>query len=197
MVQHHTRTETVDDQPRETPEFTESGVGHRIGEEYVETDRFPREDDTVVKMAYELLGEHHEQLYEALPVPVHWTTDDPYADAQEMFDRIDEDEEIWVFSGGSHPAFLTWTQNVKGRAVHDFFGHYQHRVDFSIKGEFRKWQAAQDWYPVATHRILFTEIVAQRCAAEYLDEGFDNDRFCQRAVPAPDRWLDWCRAAFE
>ena len=34
-------------------------------------------------MAYEMLGEHHERLYEDLPVPVCWTAEDPYADAKD------------------------------------------------------------------------------------------------------------------
>lgn len=197
MVEQTQTDHETDIEHRNPPEFTKAAVTHRIGEEYVETDEFPREDAVVTRLAYEMLGTHHERLYDDIPVPVHWTEDNPYEDAAEMFERIDADEELWVFAGGSHPEFLNWTQNVKGRAVHDYFGHYQHRVDFSVEGEYRKWQAAREWYPVATHRILFTEIVAQRCAAAYLDGGFDNNRFCQRAVPAPRRWIKWCRAVFD
>lgn len=127
---------------------------------------------------------------------VHWTAEDPYASADEMFERVDEDEEFWVFTGGTHPPFLTWAENVMGRAAHDYFGHYTHELDFSVAGEYGVWRATLPRYPATTYRILFSEIVAQRCAAAYLDDGSADDRFGQRAFPAPDRWLRWTRQVF-
>jgi proteasome lid subunit RPN8/RPN11 len=175
---------------------SEADLEQAIGEAYVETDAFPDENTDEIRDQYQAIARRHEQLYDQIPVPVLWTYEDPYESPAELFERVARDQELWVFAGGSHPDTLTEIQNVKGRAVHDYFGHYRHRADFSVKGEFTVWQHAKQCYPPATHRLLFTEIVGQRCAGGYLDNGFDDAQFIQRAFHAPESWIDLCKKVF-
>lgn len=171
---------------------SEAELEQVIGKDYVETDVFPDEDSDEVREQYQAIARRHELLYDQIPVPVLWTYEDPYESPAELFERVAWDQELWVFAGGSHPDALTAEQNVKGRAVHDYFGHYGERADFSVEGEFTVWRHTTQCYPPETHRLLFTEIVGQRCAGGYLDDGFDDSRFTQRAFPAPESWIELC-----
>lgn len=129
---------------------SERGVELFIGKEYVEIPEFPGEDSAETAALCEEIGRRHEILYEQIPAPVLWTHEDPYSDAVELRERVEEDEELLVFAGGSKPAYMSQEQNVKGRAVHDYFGHVRFGVDFSVEGEFRKWYNAKQFYPPET-----------------------------------------------
>jgi hypothetical protein len=172
-------------------------LAQRIGKEYIELPRLHGEDTADTIDAYEELAQRHEILYEQIDVPVLWTHNDPYTDADEMMRRVEEDDEFLVFAGGSHADHMTVEQNIKGRAVHDYFGHIRFSVDFSVEGEYGKWKHAKQFYPPETRRVLFTEIVGQRCAAAYLDDAYTDPAFEQRAAPAPARWVDWGRTVFD
>lgn len=178
-----------------------SDVAQIIGESYL-TGSFSTEGHPMVEEAYRRIAKLNRILYDQIPVPVIWTHDDPYGSYEEMRHKVDTNEELLVFAGGSKPKYMSQEDNVKGRAVHDYFGHLRHDVDFSIEGEFRKWFNARKHYPACddvgapVHRLLFTEIVGQRCVAEILDGGFDNEQFTQRAVPAPKGWIRLCADAF-
>ena len=175
---------------------TSRDVEQRIGRAYVETAAFDGEDSEETAALYEKIARRHEILYEQIPVPVIWTHDDPYSSADELRRRVEADGELLVYAGGSQPTHMTLEQNVKGRAVHDYFGHVRFEADFSVEGEFQKWWNAKEFYPPETQRLLFTEIVGQRCAAGYLDDGFASPRFEQRSFPAPERWIELCKDSF-
>ena len=145
---------------------------------------------------YRELGERHAELYDEIPVPVHWTDDDPYNSYEEMRSRVFREGELWVYQGGSHPDGMTHEQNVKGRAVHDWFGHLQHDVGFSFEGEFLKWYNTKALYPKDTHQLLFTEIVCQRAAISYLEDGFADPQFEQHGFESPEAWINHCRDLF-
>lgn len=182
-----------DDSPAATP----AAVEQRIGEAYVEQDRFRGEDTEETAQAYEQIAAVHDRLYEQIPIPVIWTYDDPYSDAAELRSAIDTDEELLVYAGGSQPEYMTLEENVKGRAVHDYFGHYRFGTDFSVEGEYRNWQGLKAFYPVETRLVLFADIVGQRCAAGYLENEFASPRFAQRCFPAPEHWIDLCSDVFD
>lgn len=181
--------------------WSEDDVAHRIGLEYVEG-HFENEDSIRVQKAYYQISKRNSELYRQIPIPVLWTEDDPYSSYEELREGIRRDGELRVFSGGSHPKFVNPDQNVKGRAVHDYFGHYRHDVDFSVKGEFLKWWHTRHHFPdlyeydIPVREVLFAEIVGQRCAVGYLDDGFGDQRFEQRAIAAPRRWIELCKEAF-
>lgn len=172
---------------------TPKEVEYAIGRDYVEIPSFDGEDSPMVEEYYSRIARRHTRLYEQIPIPVIWTHDDPYGSVEEMFEHIDSKAEMLVFAGGSSPKYMKQDHNVMGRAVHDYFGHYYHQLDFSFKGEFLKWYQTKHMYPPETHRILFTEIVAQRAAAGFLEDGFESPQFRQRAFAAPERWIEMCK----
>lgn len=176
---------------------TATDVEQEIGKAYVETAEFADEDSDSIREQYEVIGHRHEILYEQIPVPVIWTHEDPYESAATLREQIDDEGELRVYTGGSQSTYMTAEQNVKGRAVHDYFGHYRFDADFSVAGEFAVWQHTKNFYLPSTHCILFSDIVGQRCAAGYLDDGFASDQFEQRAFPAPDHWIERCKRAFQ
>jgi len=134
---------------------------------------------------YSLLAEYNEQKFEDIPVDVEFVEDDPYADAQELFEAID-DGELKIYNGGSSPDGMTHMQNLKGRAVHDYFGHYQNNCNFSIEGEFTKWLNQKDDIPDEAGDLLFSEVVGQVCLVHYLEDGFNDSDYVQRSVLLDD-----------
>jgi len=166
-------------------------VPERIGREYVEAPRLPAENSARVRDAYRKIAQINEVRYEQIPVPVIWTENDPYDDFQHMKNQVEKTGVFKVFSGGTHPDCMTREENIKGRAVHDWYGHLDAECDFSFTGEFTKWRHVRDAYPPECAPVLFAEVVGQVAAAYYLDGGFSNDRFTQRACRAPARWFDW------
>lgn len=162
----------------------------RIGKEYIEADSLPYENSDRVRRAYRRIARINEHLYSQIPIEVIWQKEDPYDSYADMRETVAKEGVLRVFSGGSGTRYLSHEENVKGRAVHDFFGHLEADVDFSFCGEFRKWLHVKDRYPPDAQSVLFTEVVGQRAAAGYLDEGFASDRFEQRAAFPKAGWID-------
>lgn len=154
----------------------QSDVIDALAENYLEK---PEQD---LEQEYELLGEYNRQRFEEIPVDVYFNESDPYSCAEEMFDDIENNERLVIFSGGSHPEHLTEEENLKGRAVHDYFGHYGNRVDFSFEGEYKKWEAQRSDVPDGCESVLFAEVVGQTALVHYLEDSFEDDRFEQRSV---------------
>lgn len=154
----------------------ESELVDTVAENYLEK----QEQD--LSSEYRALGRYNETRFNDIPVPVHFTEDDPYSSAKELFEGIETDEELYIFSGGSSPEGMTDEQNLKGRAVHDYFGHYENQCDFSVEGEFTKWYNQKADVPDGTEELLFSEVVGQVCLVHYLEDGFSDERFEQRSV---------------
>jgi hypothetical protein len=109
-----------------------------------------------------------------------------------MKETVESENKLRVFNGGSDPKFMSKEQNVKGRAVHDYWGHLSADCNFSMRGELQKWHHVKDHYPKEAHSLLFTEIVGQRGAVSYYD-GFGDERFVQKAVRSPQWLIDLVR----
>lgn len=170
--------------------MSQPNVPVQIGREYVESDALEGEGTVRVRDAYAKIARINRHLYDKIPVEVVWTEDDPYDDYADMRERVRRTGTLRVFAGGTEPPFMSHEDNVKGRAVHDFFGHLEADVPFTFEGEYRKWQHVRGRYPRECAGVLFAEVVGQVAAAYYLDGGFDNPRFTQRACDAPARWLN-------
>jgi len=158
----------------------ESEIIETVAQNYLEK----QEQDLTSE--YESLGRYNEHRFEDIPVPVHFTEEDPYSDAEELFEGIENDEELYIFSGGSSPEGMTDEQNLKGRAVYDYFGHYMNECDFSIEGEFTKWFNQKEDVPDETEDLLFAEVVGQVSLVHYLDDGFEDPEYEQRSVLIDD-----------
>jgi hypothetical protein len=143
-------------------------------------------DDQEVRDAYDAIVAINERRFQEVieDVDVIFTTEDPYADYTAM--RVDIERGVMkVFAGGSHPEHMTPSENVVGRAVHDYLGHYAINRGFDLYGEVAKWKHVRHRYPDTAQRLLFTEVVGQLCAAHVVG-GFDSPDFQQKAIVAPD-----------
>lgn len=155
---------------------SEQEIIDTVAKQYLEK---PEKDLTA---EYEALGRYNEARFEDIPIPVIFTEDDPYEDAESLFKGIEEDEELYIFSEGSSPDGMTDKQNLKGRAVHDYFGHYKNRCDFSLEGEFTKWFNQKSEVPDMSEALYFSEVVGQTALVHYLEDGFEDSDFNQRSV---------------
>jgi hypothetical protein len=173
-----------------------------IGREYVESDRLPHEGSERVKVAYERIATRVMELYRQIPIPVIWSEQDPYVDYEHMAKEVIRESKLRIYSGHlSHPC-MTQADNFRYRAVHDYWGHLTHDTDFTPEGEYQKWLNMSPQFPVGgtdhtISRILFGEVVGQVAAVHYLDDGFESDRFQQRAFVAPKAWLQASRFTFD
>lgn len=171
----------------------ESDITRILGTWYVSADGH----NPTAQQAYDVIARINEVWYDMIPVPVIWTDRDPYDDYQDMKESVQEDNELRVFAGGSEPEFMSHTDNVKGRAVHDWFGHLENDCDFSMRGEWEKFNHVKHRYPKWVRSLLFTEIVGQRAAAGYLPDGFSDELFTQKPVSTPRHLRDMCRTVFK
>jgi hypothetical protein len=160
----------------------ENAVAQMLGEWY---DNLPSVgDEKRVRNAYRTIAERNEELYRDIPVPVVWQSEDPYDSYADMAKTVGREQQLRVFDGGSEPKFISHAQNVKGRAVHDWYGHLSADCNFSLTGECQKFAHVRSHYPRRTHGLLFSEVVGQRAAASYYADGFFDDRFEQKAACA-------------
>jgi hypothetical protein len=182
--------------PFDPTEVTTDELAHTIGAEYVNCS-FQSEQSELTQESYRNIARINGGKFASLmsEVDVVFTEDDPYASYQDMKEKVEETDTLKVFSGGTHPdpRFMTETENVIGRAVHDYYGHLSADVNFSFEGEFRKWQHVKDDYFPRDREVLFAEVVGQLSAAKFLDGGFADPRFEQREIRAPQRWIDWTK----
>lgn len=155
---------------------SEQDIIEQVGTQYLEK----QEQD--LSSEYGALGEYNENRFEDIPVDVEFTSEDPYKNAEEMFSDIEENGRLKIFSGGSSPEGMTEEQNLKGRAVHDYFGHYQNQCDFSLEGEFTKWYNQKEEVPEESEALYFSEVVGQTALVHYVDGGFEDPDFEQRSV---------------
>jgi hypothetical protein len=151
-------------------------------------DRQPKERSADIAQAYEQIATINGAWFELIPIEVVFQSDDPYDSYIDMKETVEREGKLRVFDGGSEPKYMSKQQNIKGRAVHDYFGHLDADCDFSMRGELSKWYHVKDRYPENCRSLLFTEIVGQRAAVSYYEGGFGDERFTQKAVRAPN-WL--------
>ncbi|WP_226041188.1 hypothetical protein [Natrinema sp. DC36] len=188
-----TNLEGNNDIAREDTHLTESDLCDVLGRWYATTN--PNHVESFVQGAYDTIARVNSVWYDRIPVPVIWTDEDPYDSFADMKESVARDNELRVFSGGSTPEHMSWEDNVKARAVHDWFGHLECDTDFSLEGEYKKFEHIKGRYPRFVRPLLFTEIVGQRAAASYYD-GFGYPRFTQKALFAPCYLRTMMRHAF-
>lgn len=170
---------------------TPRDVSEHIGKKYVELNSLPQEDTDMCEFVYNQLAETVIDLYSQIPVPVVFQENDPYDSYEDMARTVGEERQLRVYAGhaDAHPLMSEWT-TLAFRAVHDWHGHLKHDVPFTAEGEFRKWWNMRDDFQPLTNRALFAEVCGQVGQAHYLEDGFESDRFTQRAFLAPDDWID-------
>jgi hypothetical protein len=139
--------------------------GKRISDAYDAMVSNP--DDPKVKSAYAALGREVDAQFKTLPVKVEFTSTDPYKSSQEMFDDVDNNNHLKVFTGGD-PNPLLGTKdaigislNDKFRAVHDYYGHSMVRHQFGPSGEENAWIEHSKMFSPEAQRAMTTETRGQ------------------------------------
>lgn len=159
---------------------------YKIGKRYVGGDGILYENTDEVSSSYRVMKRVNNFLFDQIPIPVIFQDTDPYDDYYEMKTRVEREGLLRVYKKGDPPDNLSKEDNLKARAVHDYYGHLKYDVDFSPEGEFLKWYNSSNHYPPAVTQVLFAEVVCQTGAIHYTG-GFD---YIQRDAIPPSNWIE-------
>jgi hypothetical protein len=174
----------------------------RISEAYSNMKSDP--NDPQVKKAYSALGKEVDAQFKALPVKVEFTKDDPYKSSQEMFDDVEKNGRLKVFTGGEEHPLLGQkdenriSQNDKFRAVHDYYGHAMFHHQFGPNGEENAWVEHSKMFTRDAQKAMTTETRGQNSWFNYSKENegkAPKDRsFAEQKVGIlPEEFLPWNR----
>jgi hypothetical protein len=170
---------------------TPVGVAKKIGREYVEREQLPHEGTEYTASVYASVADRICELYDSIPVPVVFQSDDPYTDYADMAETVGQEQQLRVYDQHTDHPHFSESEQLKFRAVHDWHGHLSADVDFSPAGEFTKWAHMTRYFGPTSNRVMLAEVVGQVGAVHYLQDGFADERYEQRAFLAPTRWSDW------
>ena len=81
------------------------------------------------------IDEQYDYLTKELGVKIEFVDGDPYPNPAEMFIDIQNNNRLKIWKGESDNPMLTHEQNLKFRAVHDYFGHASRGTRFDRNGE--------------------------------------------------------------
>ena len=121
--------------------------------------------DTVEKRhvyAWKALAEETTRLYEALPkdLRVRFSPGQPYATAADLHRVISTRDLVISTDNNFHPVW-TCEENLRFRAVHDWYGHILTGYDFTLDGEMGAYQATSELHTPCAKHALFTEVYVQ------------------------------------
>lgn len=102
----------------------------------------------------------------------------PYLTAKELADEVMNKGVFRVSSADSDHPLWSVDQNVKFRAVHDWYTHIINKADFSLRGEIRAYNTFVKLIPPAAVPAAFTEIVGQACSAIVNGGQFSEQKIC-------------------
>lgn len=126
------------------------------------------------RMAYQDLGRQVDLQFRELSraVKVRFQTEDPYANAEEMFADVDRGRlKIYRTTEDQRHPLLGLDQNDRFRAVHDYFGHYLSGRDFSRHGEEAAWVRHSQMFHGPARRAMTTETRGQTSVFIWLNNG--------------------------
>ncbi len=116
-------------------------------------------NDLEVKKAYAQFNREIEIQFDVLPVDVIFVESNPYETSKEMFNDIEQNNTLKVFSGGTPHELMPC--NLKFRAIHDYFGHFLGKNNFSYEGETKAYKQHSLMFSHLANRALFTETIGQ------------------------------------
>lgn len=169
-----------------------------IGRQYVESDSLPLEGHSYMEQIYSELADIVRELFEQIQVPVTFQKADPYDNYRDMAQTVAQEQQLRIYNQHTDHPHFSHEEQLMFRAVHDWFGHLEADVDFTPSGEYKKWKHMCDYFGnEILNRTMFAEVVGQVCAVHYLPNGFESNRYEQRAFVAPETWLKMMKASFE
>ena len=112
--------------------------------------------------AWKALAEETTRLYEALPkdLRVRFLPEQPYATAADMHRVISTRYLVISTDNNFHPIW-TREENLRFRAVHDWYGHILTGYDFTLDGELAAYRATGELHTPSAKHALFTEVYVQ------------------------------------
>lgn len=121
--------------------------------------------DTIEKRhlyAWKILAEETTRLFEALPkdLRVRFLPGQPYATAAAMHSVIRTRHLVISTDHNFHPVWST-EENLRFRAVHDWYGHILTGYDFTLEGERGAYEATAELHTPSAKHALFTEVYVQ------------------------------------
>ena len=135
------------------------------------------EYDEKILPSYKVLIDHAvNKLYPQIlgkGIDIQFVENDPYTDRDQMADDVKSNGILKISKlFNDHPVF-TVEENLKFRAVHDYYTHIVCNQDFGLKGELKAYNTHARLAPPAALPALFTEVVGQACYA--IDRGQVDD----------------------
>ena len=142
------------------------------------------EYDEKILPSYKVLIDHAvNKLYPQIlgkGIDIQFVENDPYTDRDQMANDVKSNGVLKISKlFNDHPVF-TAEENLKFRAVHDYYTHIVCNQDFGLKGELKAYNTHARLAPPAALPALFTEVVGQACYAIDRGQVDDNGDF----VPA-------------
>ena len=112
--------------------------------------------------AWKALAEETTQLFYALPYDlcVRFEPGQPYATAADMHRVISTRYLVVSTDNNFHPVW-TYEENLRFRAVHDWYGHILTGYDFTLDGELAAYRATGELHTPSAKHALFTEVYVQ------------------------------------
>lgn len=136
----------------------------------------PEYDESVLPSYRALIDHAVNKLYPQIlgkGIDIQFVEDDPYADRNQMAADVENNKVLKISKlFNDHPVF-TAEENLKFRAVHDYYTHIVCNQDFGLKGELKAYNTHARLAPPAALPALFTEVVGQACYA--IDRGHVDD----------------------
>lgn len=117
--------------------------------------------------AYRALAASIERIFKQIlsRVSVQFVEGQPYADDKQMAQQVKKTGILYISKDFNEHPFFSPEQNLKFRAVHDWFSHLATGAEFSQRGELKAYNAQAKVTPKEALPALFTEVVGQACYA--------------------------------
>lgn len=142
---------------------------------------YENEESAAVKKAFETISEINRELFKHVPYDVVFTSEDVYASAKEMRERVQKENLIYIYDGWNGHPVTTLSDNLIGRTVHDVFAHCVCGCPFTFIGELNAYFTQRQYYPKEVWPVLFAEIPMQTAAFYTAGKQYS---FPQRAIAA-------------
>jgi len=117
--------------------------------------------------SYKALGRSIEKIYKQIlsRVEVKFVKGQPYESDEQMAREVQRTGVLYISKDFNEHPIYTPEQNLKARAVHDWFAHILPGADFSQRGELKAYNRQMKLTPKKAWPALFTEVVGQAAYA--------------------------------
>lgn len=117
--------------------------------------------------SYRALAASIEKIFKQIlsKVDVQFVPGQPYADDKEMSEKVKKTGILYISTDYNEHPFFNAEQNLKFRAVHDWFSHIATGAEFSQRGELKAYNAQAKVTTKAALPALFTEVIGQAAYA--------------------------------